>query len=247
MIKISMDSPCLTMSCLETLSTDELLGLAEKFGIDMPENLERIFIIEELMELQKEPHPAQNGREENVDFLPFPENYKKTSIGILIRDPLWAFAFWDINENDRKNLENTADFEGFFLMIVPLGSLGGHADDKGSSLPPDASFFVEVDKNDSARYLGFPPEGGRSFQVELCASCKGKKSALALTAPFTMPRLIEPVSAAEKMKTDAANNKQGEHNPLVQLSGVDRFILTRSKDRISRTYDSRLSDPGAGE
>jgi hypothetical protein len=237
MIKTSMDSPCLTMSCLESLSTDELLGLAEKFGIDIPESLERIFIIEELMELKKEPHSAQNEHEDS-EFLSFPENYKKTSISVLIRDPLWAFAFWEINENDRENLENAAGFEGYFLRIIPPG-------DKSPS--SDASFFVEIDKNDSARYLGFPPEGGRSFQVELCAACKGKKSALAHTAPFTMPRLIEPVSA-EKMKADAANNNQGEiPNPLVQLSGADRFILTRSKDRMSWTHDTHISDFGRNE
>jgi hypothetical protein len=225
MIKISMDSS-LAMSYLESLSTGELLGLAEKFGIDMPESLERNFIIEELMELKKEPHTVQN---EYSDFLSFPVNYKKTFINVLIRDPLWAFAFWEINENDRENLENAAGFKGYFLRIVPLGDSF------------EASFLVDLGKNDNARYLGFPLEGGRSFKVELCAACKEKNSILALTEPFTMPRLIEPVSAAEKINA-VTNNTQGEnHNPLAQLSGADRFILTRSKDRMSWTHG-----PGTG-
>jgi hypothetical protein len=224
MIKISMD-PSLAMSCLESLSTDELIGLAGKIGIDLPESLERIFIIEELMEQKTESHTAQNAHEEYSELLSFPENYKKTSINVLIRDPLWAFAFWEIN--DRENLENAAGFKGYFLRIVPLGG------------PSEASFFVELDKNDSARYLGFPLEGGRSFRVELCAAYKEKKSVLALTAPFTMPRLIEPVSAAEKMNAATNNNL----NLLAQLSGVDRFILTRSKDRWA--HDAQI--PGTGE
>jgi len=35
---------------LESLSTAELIKLADSFGIDIPHGLERIFIIEELLE-----------------------------------------------------------------------------------------------------------------------------------------------------------------------------------------------------
>jgi hypothetical protein len=239
--KASMDSPRLTMPYLESLSTGELLGLAEKFGVDLPEGLERIFIIEELMELEEDAarNVIHNEQEESRELLYFPESYHKTSIDVLIRDPLWAFVFWEVNESGREKHENAADFKGYSLKIIPVGNTPG---DKGGSPSANVSFLVAVSKNDNARYIGFPPEGGRGFQVELCAVYEEKSVTLAVTAPFTMPRLIEPVAAGGKTGADFLNG--GTPNPLTQLSGADRFILTRSRDRMSRMHESHASYSG---
>ena len=46
-----MDTKKLTRSHLETLATADLISLADEFGIDFPENLNRSFIIGELLEV----------------------------------------------------------------------------------------------------------------------------------------------------------------------------------------------------
>ena len=49
-----MDIKNLTLSYLETLSSADLIALADDYGIDIPDNLNRRFIIGELLEVAQE-------------------------------------------------------------------------------------------------------------------------------------------------------------------------------------------------
>ena len=49
-----METKNITLSHLATLSTADLLSLADEFGIDIPENLNRSFVIRELLETAEE-------------------------------------------------------------------------------------------------------------------------------------------------------------------------------------------------
>ena len=66
----NMDDPRLTRPWLESLCTEELVKLADGLGIDIPSGLERIFIIEELLEFAftNEP-PREEEPESRPDFL----------------------------------------------------------------------------------------------------------------------------------------------------------------------------------
>jgi len=216
----------LTIPYLESLSTGELLGLAVKNGLDIPPGLERGFIIEELFYLDHDAdgayahaHHDINQDEEKIEFKEFaalPKQYHISFIEVLIRDPLWAFVFWEVKAHDRKHYESAADFSGYCLRVIPI------ADEA-------ASFIVSVDIDDYARYLGFPPDSGRCFKVELCMQGYEHCTVLAESRPFTMPRIIEP----------AANEliQSVYRNPLAVLSGVERFSLVRSEDRHIRQRD----------
>ena len=46
-----MDTMLLSRTYLESLSTADLFSLAEEYGIDIPENLNRRFIIGELLDI----------------------------------------------------------------------------------------------------------------------------------------------------------------------------------------------------
>ena len=211
-----------TIPYLESLSTGELLDLADKCGLDIPFGLERVFIIEELLYLDRS-RDDTSGEVEDIDRLKFEEfavllkQYNISFIDILIRDPLWVFVFWEIKVYDRELYEKTADFEGYCLRVIPL---------KEGSLQPnlEGSFTVAVSTDDSGRYLGFPPDAGRCFIVELCALRRGDCIVLAVSRSFTLPRLINP-----KLYQDI---EAVYRNPLAQLSGVDRFLLIRSEDRF---------------
>ena len=226
----------LTLAYLESLSTGELIELAAGNGVDIPPGLERAFIIEELLYLTHDPDD-KNGETEFCDinyrdlhhhefaeFMVLPQQYHVTFIDVLIRDPLWAFVFWEIKANDRGLYENAADFKGYCLRVTPL---------KEDSLQPDeaASFMVTVNSGDSARYLGFPPEDGPCFKVELCMLNHEGCTALAESRPFRLPRLI-------KLKPDK-DLQAVYRNSLAQLSGVDRFSLVQSEDRQLRPRDSK--------
>jgi hypothetical protein len=216
---MNMDSPGYTAQSLERLSTNELITLAEIHGLDIPQDLERVFIIEELLYLER----GGIGKAGEPDELSLPKQHNISIIEVLVRDPLWAFVFWEIKGNEPY--VNHADFEGYCLRVIPL---------KEDSDQPDmaGSFFIPVEKNDSARYIGFPPDDRRFFKVELCVPRLENYNVLAVSQPFRMPRLVEPL-----------RNGDGElqaiyHNSLAKFSGVEHFPLLRNMDRTLRPRES---------
>ncbi|MDR1106033.1 MAG: DUF4912 domain-containing protein [Treponema sp.] len=206
-----MDDIRLTRPCLERLSTDELVKLADYYAIDIPPDLERIFIIEELLEADftgDEPGDGERfGGEADIrEPVPLPKQYNITYLEHLVRDPLWVFVFWEIKGADRELYEKSPDFEGYVLKVRNLEG-GGHI------------FTVAVGLNDAAWYLGFPPDSGRC-RVELCALRGEEETTLAFSRPFTLPRLLEPLST-------------GAPETLARLSGAGDFPVIRNADRLS--------------
>ena len=200
-----------TTQSLERLSTDELVVLAEQNGLDIPPGLERSFIIEELLYLDRN---GDGKVGEETDHATFPRQHNFSIVEVLVRDPLWAFVFWEIYQHPHEDAPN---FDGYCLRVLPL---------KEDTQQPDmaASFTVDVGAEDNSRYLGFPPDSGCFFQVELCTRQEENCVVLATSRPFKMPRLIETRRGAH------GEIQALYQNPLVLLSGVDRFPLLRSMD-----------------
>ena len=122
-----MEESLLTRSYLESLTTGELIRIADSFGIDIPPGLERVFIIGELLDIAfDEDGEAEEGAAEPLaaaDFLdsaPLPKQYNITFIELLIRDPLWVFLFWEVKGSDKEVFEKEADFEGYCLRVNPI-------------------------------------------------------------------------------------------------------------------------------
>ncbi|MDR2518877.1 MAG: DUF4912 domain-containing protein [Spirochaetaceae bacterium] len=239
---LGMKPLSLIKSRLERLTTCELTALAEQEGIDIPAGLDRIFIVAELLEAAASAAAVQNGAGkmpplEEAAAIPepvlLPKQYNITFIEVLIRDPLWAFAFWEIKGADRESREKAPDFGGYCLRVSAIADIGG--------LPPmppgpagqqprqpkkqplkqkEDSFTVPIGAADTAWYLGFSPEGGR-FVVELCAVLGGKDTALAASRPFTLPKLANPPYVKDALYD----------NPLIRLSGAEDFQVIRNRDR----------------
>jgi hypothetical protein len=213
----------LTRSYLESLTTAELTKLADNNGIDIPPGLERVFIIEELLELEDVDSPGQEqgiplGDALFLEPAQIPKQYNITYIDVLIRDPLWVFAFWEIKSFDKALYEKTDDFEGYYLKIVPLTLENRHIPGQ------DDPFIIPVGIEDSAWYIGFPPSGGR-FRVEIGVIRGGAAAVLAVSRPFRLPKPLNPPGWK-------GGNNSGE--PLIQLSGIDELPVLRNIDRLSR-------------
>lgn len=214
------------MPYLEGLSTGELMALAEQCGLDIPAGFGRGSVIEELFYqdydagMDHAQYP-DGFRGEFRELVVLPQLYHITFIEVLIRDPLWAFVFWEIKEDDRELPEDIADNEGYCLRVIPLDE---------SSLRPvtAASFIVAIDVDDYGRYLGFPPDDGRCFKVELCMQNGEQITVLAESRPFILPRLIAPKTSGES---------RAAHNALAQISGIDSFSLVHSEDRLLRARE----------
>jgi hypothetical protein len=209
---------------LEGLSTDELIKLAEDIGIDIPVGLERIFIIEELLENSDTgEHEAKDDLQINPSYsepVALPKQYNISFIDVIIRDPLWVFVYWEIKGHDREIHENAGNFKGYCLRVIPLN--------EGESVPKskENSFTVSIGAEDSARYLGFAersPQAAGRYIIKLGVIRGDKELQIAVSQPFNLPRLIEDNICAL------------DNNPLVRLSGAMDFVTTKSIDRQFRT------------
>jgi len=220
-------------SWLESLSTDELIKLADRYGIDIPPELERIFIVEEILEI------ANTEGQENSDIIEINPNYSDTVllpkqynisyVEVLIRDPLWVFVFWEIKQHERDIHENADNFNGYCLRIIKL-------DKNGNEIKSgENSFTVPVNAEDCGRYLGFAgqtlneeisdntaAENNKSgfFKIKLSVIRGDSELQIAVSAPFNMPRLSENENIALLSRS-----------VLLRLSGVQDLSVIRNTDR----------------
>ncbi|UTD12883.1 DUF4912 domain-containing protein [Treponema denticola] len=174
----------LSKSYLQSVSTDELLQIADDCGIFVAKGLCRNLIIEELLEIEEDSNVSDNkflkistddlflddemdGKDNSVLAL----SYNKTEIHVLLRDPMWAFAFWDFYKPEFLNLVNDPDFDSFFLRVLLLSE---------NNISESYDYFdIDITDSDRSRYfyLSFNDSVTR---VELCSrKIEGEISVLA--------------------------------------------------------------------
>ena len=117
----------MTRERLEKLSLPTLREIAEKEGIRVGNSLscgELIDLILEAMEEDRKERERLNNlairvEEKKYDIVKdeelesqekhiycIPDRYNETKIMLILRDPLWAFAYWDIKETEIKDLKS---------------------------------------------------------------------------------------------------------------------------------------------
>ena len=240
-----MEDIPITRAYLESLTTQDLIKMADNFGVDMPPDLDRVFIIGELLEITSPPEnddgsfPGSNAEESDLEdsvlteSVPLPRQYNITFIEVMIRDPLWAFVFWEIKAADKDQFENDPEFVGYFLKVSPW-----------IRAATDNVFSVSVGPNDTAWYLGLAPfaaqassAGQMKYKVELCVSMGETETVLAVSKPVTLPGLPELPGRQEKQESSGAWD-----NPLVRLSGYGDFRIIRRNERQPRTKNAVLAE-----
>jgi hypothetical protein len=276
---LSQQQVPVTRAHLESLTTSDLIRMADNLGIDIPPDLDRIFIIEELLEITSFNEDASAPPDTSdiagasdtflssesagvspdadmansrlIESVPLPRQYNITFIEVMIRDPLWAFVFWEIKAQDREQFEKAQDFEGYYLKVSPriTSAITSTITSSDKPLPrpedparqgPDAkgAFTVPVKPDDSAWYLGLSPVlAGENFRkdqsqykVELCVGLKGAETVLAVSNPFRLP-LLHGLSAEGEPRSC-------RENPLIRLSGYGDLRILRNNERLFRVKKS---------
>jgi hypothetical protein len=214
----------ITRHWLESMSSDELIKLADSYGIDIPHGLERIFIIEEILDISGAVRQENAGdMEENPAYSEtalLPKQYNISYIEVIIRDPLWVFAFWEVKKHDREIHENADDFNGYCLKVIPLD------EDKKEKSPNENPFTIPVDAEDCARYLGIVEHSSQNSDCYLLKLCVNKGDTLltiAASHPFYLPKPVENDTVTDLSR-----------NPLIRLSGVQEISITKNTDRLSK-------------
>ena len=230
----------LTRDYLNSLSNAELLDLADGHGLDThheadtlhdpSSGFDRFFLIDELLEsVSSEMEEPVTEDVVLVESVPLPKQYNITFIEVMIRDPFWAFVFWEIKSSDKEQFESANDFDGYYLKVSPLKN-------QTSESQAEGVFTVPVKNNDTARYLGLTPdETGSSFQsddrwykVEFCAGHKGNETVIAVSNPVRLPGLTQFASGAEKPNCKLSGNR------LISMSGYEDFRIIRRNERLHR-------------
>ncbi|GMO24791.1 MAG: hypothetical protein Ta2B_04240 [Termitinemataceae bacterium] len=238
-------------SNLQRYSTAELIALAQRLGIDVSPDLDRPFIIDELLEyapclnIYQEENPfnpedfgttilksVDNTLEEFETTAELPKQYNLTFIETLVRDPLWVFVYWELRNIEKKQIERQADFEEYFLRVKLFECK--YSDGR------ENLFTVPVGTQDNSRYLNFPPDtpcrtlcknlNSGNFQVELCASYGKKKSIIASSKPFELPCIL---SFSEDEFSGIFNN------PFIIASGLNDLPILRNIERTLNTHTDR--------
>lgn len=94
----------MTKSILQGLETSDLIDLAESCDLFVPPNFSRLSLIDELLDLDIgiESLPFSKIPLDTMESLPV--SYNMTEITVLLRDPMWCFAFWDINRIELEKI-----------------------------------------------------------------------------------------------------------------------------------------------
>ena len=218
----------------ESLSDEAVHALAEKMGLDLPKDLERVFVIEEILSaLEEDSNDRRSSGIASVrleetkfsvsefddvdsclDAAPCIEHvYNETSIRVLVRDPSWAFAFWEIADSEHANIYSV---DGSFFLFLRVSELG---EEDGAGQKRDF-FDIPVSDDDNQWYINLPRPKTR-YRIELCARISNKVRVLARSGDVAVPRQFLDVSVA---------GLEPETAELLRLSGLEKLDIEPPAD-----------------
>ncbi len=190
-----MENKLLTLAHLETLSTADLLTLADDFGIDIPDDLNRRFIISELVEVAEEftqsLYNASTMKDD--DQLPetdleLPSSFNETEISVILRNPAWAFVYWDISAEALRKISESEKFRSLVLRVSYFES--------EEDINPIEYYDLQITLKDREQYI-LLESGKKVFRVDLVAFfADGSSDSLTLSPKIALPKTPEILSKA---------------------------------------------------
>jgi len=229
----------MTRERLVKLSLDDLKLLAELFGVDADEaETDRAALESSIFEAMEDarteleqvdtfPIAYHQRRFEGVDELfgqhpasleggfDFPEAYNVTRIELMLRDPAWAFCYWDIAAADRTRILRSKDFDTFFLRLEEVN--------KKKNRDELHIMDVPVQITDQAWYLNLQNRETQ-YQVSLCAQNDGTEDVLATSRLVSVPLggLTRKLEIMDSFETDS----------LIALSGIEKLGASAMPNEI---------------
>lgn len=116
-----------------------------------------------------------------------PDKYNETRIVLLLRDPLWAYTYWDINDIELNKMKGEIFFEGFFLRVFELNTKKALEEDSYSADNILDYYDIPVDEKDDSWYINLG-KTGRHFGIQLCSVVHGKVVVLSRSNVIKSPR-----------------------------------------------------------
>ncbi|MBN1409894.1 MAG: DUF4912 domain-containing protein [Spirochaetales bacterium] len=179
----------MTRERLNLFSFEELLQLASNEDIEVTEGICKESLIELILEVlseQREERSQLNNisvrgeeikynimQDEEIDLnhrdeYPIPRRYKFTRILFLPRDPFWAYAYWDFEDELIDKIKADENFERLFLRVHDIKMVDFNG--KNSNY----SFDIEIQLEDNSWYINIPHPDS-DYILELYYSTNGQE------------------------------------------------------------------------
>lgn len=198
---------------LRVLSFDVLRDIADRTGIKYDEYIDKNSLVEQIVEafeedrterergnnaaMQIKSRKFSGGSDDELvpsgEAYELPDSYGQTRVVLLLRDPFWAFAYWDVSDADLDTVEEDGLNGRYYLRV--------HETDSGSeSIQSSRSFDIPVKRADRSRYINLP-RAGRKYVIELRFHKGADDSRLCISNPVLSPATI--IEGADQIHRDS--------------------------------------------
>jgi len=216
-----MNEKQISRAYLETLSFSDLSVLADKLGVDVPLDLDRRFLITELLEISEELNQLEDemvvSQPEGSELPEFelPKNYNETQVSCVLANPAWLFVFWNFSDNDLLMLKN----EGSPAVKLRICSLEDAKDPK-----PEETFEIQISSETQEQYV-LLPTGKKFIKVELVYTTATAGKVLAFSPVVTIPQ-------GNALLNDLKLGRNNDFSEVVKLSGIDKVLKNQYKNYV---------------
>ncbi len=112
---------------------------------------------------------------------PIPAGYDETKVVLMVRDPHWAFAYWDIKKAKAGEIRSYSDFESLLLRVCEVDT------EELSYSDTISSFDIPIQFTDKSWYIYLPDED-RSYFLELSFKAGGRYQVVSRSNIIRTPR-----------------------------------------------------------
>ncbi len=187
---------------LAEASFEALLRVADRYGVDLPDNVTRDELedlVHEAAEETREEHRRTNNHSVRVgetkydnradgefhaddgEDIELPDSYNETRVVLLLRDPAWAFAYWDLQTTDSDAFRRSDEFEGLLLRVYSLAS------PDQSIVKCRTSFDIPITLHDNRWYINLPGQES-NYRLALVVVVDDTERVLAVSNAVAVPR-----------------------------------------------------------
>ena len=233
----------MTRTRLESLTAEALERLANQYAVDLPVDADRESIIsaiyEAIEEVREERDSGNNNAirieekkygiqydekdEEPQEGESLPLSYNETRIVLVLRDPAWAFTYWDLKETILNKYENDQEFQGMLIRVFELSEA---SDDRDAIVD---SFDIPIRLSDSSWYINLP-EQDTHYRLELVSSSADGEEVLARSNIVSVPKGF--------FADD--NNASFQEDAILALSGIEHLGVSAFGNRVPQRILAQL-------
>ncbi len=228
---------------LQDLPLGALREIANRVDVLVNQNIERDDLIDLIMEAEEEDkseressnNSAMRVKEKKFDIInddervsansdefELPESYNETEICLLLRDPQWGFAYWDLKQSDIDAIGETSSSR--LLLRVYQIDFEEHGKEKRGN-----PFEIPVKVADRSWYINLPNTGTR-YSLELIMQGKQNEKVLCSSNSIKSPKIsINPISDAstdESFYSALAISGLQESGDFTEKGGIPQRIIS---------------------